>query len=219
MKNFKKLTLVLAVCIIVSILALPVVASTGTKSAELAYRDIKITLNGSTITPKGANGNVVEPFIIDGTTYLPVRAVADALGLYVDWDSNTNTVKLSDEPFKNSGEESTGIILTDGGVYSGSYSKLLLLNYTNTTDSDIVRFDIMFTCYDAYGNELDAYYDYLYCDRKIAAGNKSTEQWNLLGADSTYKVTCCVYKYATDSGEIVEIPEEQLKWYTFTTVR
>ena len=64
------------------------------------YRDIKIKLDGTEITPKDANGKTVEPFIIDGTTYLPVRAVGEAMGLDVDWDGETSIVQLED---KNSG--------------------------------------------------------------------------------------------------------------------
>ena len=60
------------------------------------YNNIKIKLYGDIITPKDANGNVVEPFIVDGTTYLPVRAIAEALGLTVNWDSSTQTVLLGD---------------------------------------------------------------------------------------------------------------------------
>ncbi len=65
------------------------------ETAELFYNNIKISLNGKEITPKDANGNYVEPFTINGTTYLPVRAVAGALGINVDWDGSTNTVILS----------------------------------------------------------------------------------------------------------------------------
>lgn len=65
------------------------------KQATLNYQGIKITLNGEEITPKDGAGNIVEPFIIDGTTYLPVRAVSGALGLNVDWDGSTNTVILT----------------------------------------------------------------------------------------------------------------------------
>ncbi|HWP79736.1 MAG TPA: stalk domain-containing protein [Candidatus Acidoferrum sp.] len=70
-------------------------ATQGAKSAELWYKDIKITLNGTEIIPKDANGNIVEPFIIDGTTYLPVKAIATAMGLDVVWDGATNTVALT----------------------------------------------------------------------------------------------------------------------------
>ncbi len=66
-----------------------------TATAELLYNNIKITINGQELLPKDANGNYVEPFTINGTTYLPVRAVASALGMDVDWDGNTSTVILS----------------------------------------------------------------------------------------------------------------------------
>ena len=64
-------------------------------TTELFYNNIKISLNGQEVLPKDANGNYVEPFTINGTTYLPVRAVANALGIDVDWDGSTNTVILS----------------------------------------------------------------------------------------------------------------------------
>ncbi|WP_343121170.1 copper amine oxidase N-terminal domain-containing protein [Intestinimonas butyriciproducens] len=64
------------------------------KQATLDYTGIKITLNGAAVTPKDANGNAVEPFAIEGTTYLPVRAVANALGLGVTWDGATSTIRL-----------------------------------------------------------------------------------------------------------------------------
>ncbi|MCL2837848.1 MAG: copper amine oxidase N-terminal domain-containing protein [Oscillospiraceae bacterium] len=35
------------------------------------------------------------PFIVDGRTFLPVRAIAEALGVDVDFDEETNTVLLS----------------------------------------------------------------------------------------------------------------------------
>lgn len=73
------------------------------KQATLSYQDIKITLNGEPVEPKDGAGNVVEPFAMDGTTYLPVRAIANALGLEVNWDGATNTVALT------SGEKETSV--------------------------------------------------------------------------------------------------------------
>lgn len=61
----------------------------------LSYQDIKVTLNGQQLDPRDANGTKVDPFIIDGTTYLPVRAVSESLGLDVSWNANTKTVALS----------------------------------------------------------------------------------------------------------------------------
>lgn len=65
---------------------------------ELYYNDIKVRLNGKTLNPTDANGNKVEPFVIDGTTYLPIRAVGEALGLNVSWDGATSTVILGNDP-------------------------------------------------------------------------------------------------------------------------
>lgn len=80
--------------------AVPAMAAT-VKTAELYYNDIKIRLNGETLVPRDGNGNPVEPFIIDGTTYLPIRAVASALGLNVAWDGATQTVILGNDPQSN----------------------------------------------------------------------------------------------------------------------
>ena len=70
-------------------------ATVGSRTVTVDYADIKIELNGQQINPTDANGTPVEPFAINGTTYLPVRAVSSALGLDVDWDGATSTVKLT----------------------------------------------------------------------------------------------------------------------------
>ena len=58
---------------------------------------MKLTVEGVPYTPTDLAGRVVEPFIIDGVTYLPLRAVANALGVAVDWDGSTNTVLLGEQ--------------------------------------------------------------------------------------------------------------------------
>jgi hypothetical protein len=83
-----------AAVVVVVILTTTVFATVGSRTAELFYNNIKVILNGKEITPTDANGNAIEPFIIDGTTYLPVRGVASALGLNVGWDAATSSVTL-----------------------------------------------------------------------------------------------------------------------------
>ncbi|MCL2401966.1 MAG: copper amine oxidase N-terminal domain-containing protein [Oscillospiraceae bacterium] len=68
------------------------------RNINVTYRDIRIVVDGQEITPRDAQGNVVEPFIFEGTTFLPVRAVAEALGQEVDWDGATNTVYIGGAP-------------------------------------------------------------------------------------------------------------------------
>lgn len=70
-------------------------ATVGTKTAQLSYNNIKVTLDGTNVNLVDANGNPVEPFIIDGTTYLPIRAISNAFGLEVGWDGATQTVILT----------------------------------------------------------------------------------------------------------------------------
>lgn len=64
---------------------------------DAVYNDIKIKVNGVTVTPKDVNGKTVDPFVVAGTTYLPVRALANALGEPVEWDAENNTVLIGTE--------------------------------------------------------------------------------------------------------------------------
>ena len=87
-----------AALLVLCILSVTALGATGVIQATLNYRGIKITLNGETVEPKDVNGNSTEPFIYDGTTYLPIRAVGDALNLDVGWDDATSTVSLTSGP-------------------------------------------------------------------------------------------------------------------------
>lgn len=61
-----------------------------------AANTIRIVIDNKELIPTDANGNRVDPILIDGTTYLPVRAVANAFGQAVYWDGATSTVYLGD---------------------------------------------------------------------------------------------------------------------------
>lgn len=107
-------------------LAVPALAATGSRNVRVDYSDIKLVINGETVTPKDGDGNVVEPFTIDGTTYLPVRAVANALGMDVSWNGNTNTVTL------------TGGVDDVSGDYIGkAKAKEVALDHAGLTYSDV----------------------------------------------------------------------------------
>ena len=70
----------------------PVSAEDGTREISAAFRDIKIIVDGKQLSTSA------EPFIYNGTTYLPVRAVGEAVGKEVAWDNDTKTVTLTTPP-------------------------------------------------------------------------------------------------------------------------
>jgi len=93
--KFKWFTFGVIVCLVVTVLVVPAIAAGRYQDATLFFNDIKISLDGEAVVPKTASGEPVEPFAIDGTTYLPVRGIASALGLNVAWDGATNTAVLT----------------------------------------------------------------------------------------------------------------------------
>lgn len=78
-------------------LSVPAMATNATKNAWVNYSDVKIVADGAPIVPRagGDSGAAVEPFVWNGTTYLPLRAAAAALGITVGWDGATSTISLT----------------------------------------------------------------------------------------------------------------------------
>lgn len=95
-KRTKLASKVIGLTCIAAILATGTIAfgAAGSKDVQVIYNNIKLVIDGAPYTPKDSDGVVVEPFILNGTTYLPVRAVADAFGKDVAWDSQTATVSI-----------------------------------------------------------------------------------------------------------------------------
>lgn len=58
-------------------------------------KQISLVVNGTKIE-KDSNGKVVTPIIVDGVTYVPVRAAAESCGKEVIWDGANATVKIND---------------------------------------------------------------------------------------------------------------------------
>lgn len=67
-------------------------AANGTRNISATFRNIKIVVDGKQVSTSA------EPFIYNGTTYLPIRAVGEAVGKEVTWDAGTNTVYLGEVP-------------------------------------------------------------------------------------------------------------------------
>lgn len=57
---------------------------------------VSVRLNGAPIDMRDAAGNEVAPFIENGTAYVPVRAIATALNVGIDWDNGSRTVFIGE---------------------------------------------------------------------------------------------------------------------------
>jgi hypothetical protein len=77
------------------LLALPVAVS-GTVTAQqvngVTSENVTYSSNGQVIKPSAPAVN------LDGSLYMPVRALSEAMGKYVDWDEIRNSVSLTDKP-------------------------------------------------------------------------------------------------------------------------
>ncbi len=150
---------VAGVCVALVLSSSAVFADSISKTVTAVYNNIKIVIDGEKITPKDANGNVVEPFIIDGTTYLPVRAVASALGKEVNWDGNSNTVYLGKMPEKE-------FFQTDLDTFKPFAEKDLFSINSDSVKGGILNFYVV---QNANHNNLSAY-----ADNFSASGNLQT---------------------------------------------
>lgn len=82
----KKFLIGFLAAILACTLAVGALAATGKLSIEV-NTDMKIRVNGEVFAPTDANGNPVMVFEYNGTTYAPLRALAEAYGLEVGYDA------------------------------------------------------------------------------------------------------------------------------------
>ncbi len=78
---------------------------------------VSVYIDDQKLDPRDANGKPVEVFTYNGTTYLPVRAVSEALGKPVQWDGKTKSVYVG----KHSGD-SPAAWLSQMDYFSGTKS-------------------------------------------------------------------------------------------------
>lgn len=93
-ERFKYFILGMIVMAFMTTAVAPALAASTTKQISAVFSNIKIYVDDVLIQPKDAQGNAIEPFIYNGTTYLPVRAVSEALGQAVTWDGKTSSVYI-----------------------------------------------------------------------------------------------------------------------------
>lgn len=86
----KLLPLLLAAAMLVT-----TAAATQTQQQTLtATYGVQLVVDGQARTLTDANGTVVRPFVSNGTTYVPIRAIAELFGAEVSYDRNSNTATI-----------------------------------------------------------------------------------------------------------------------------
>ncbi len=146
--------------------------------------EVKVTLDGKALELKDANGNTVTPIIVNGVTYLPVRAVADALNVKVEWDGSTNTVYLGKKILWLPTEIKYNSELVGGYVQTFTYDTKgnVLTNitkYSNYTDETRYAYDAQgnVTRYTYKSTDPDYPLSFEYVYTYDAKGNKLTEKF------------------------------------------
>lgn len=117
-----KKNIVIAVLALALIFAIPA-AAVGLMQTISVYTDMTIKVDGKIFHPKDANGNDVLIMEYEGTTYAPLRALAEAYGLEVGYDDASRMATV-DKP-----EEEQSVYITrtgskyhyDGNCNGGTY--------------------------------------------------------------------------------------------------
>ena len=112
------------------------VTATATSKRSIQVEDgIGITLNGARFTPRDAAGKQVPVFLYNGTTYVPVRAISEAMGMDVSFNSATRTVQLTtaDRTASQQGASSAS-----GNYISADRAKQIALNDAGVKEANAV---------------------------------------------------------------------------------
>lgn len=92
MKKTRVKKIAVAVICMLAFSASAAMASNVARTITVYYQDIKMYVDGMRVNTSA------EPFIYNGTTYLPVRAAGEALGENVYWDGSTKSVYIGERP-------------------------------------------------------------------------------------------------------------------------
>lgn len=190
-----------------------------------AYTGVNIYIDGKLYIPTDVNGNMVEPFVYNGTTYLPARAISNVFNTDIEW-KNGNVYMTSKE-----NEETYYIDENGNKVYMTIYPEIpttnkqpykTLINKTLVGNKGMKIFynGNLFTPTDVNGNVVETYVfngtTYLPV-RAISNLFNAEINWNesLNGVtinrnQFTYEVPNDDYYYIDDNGNEISVPEDEI---------
>ncbi|NOU68367.1 hypothetical protein GC096_30535 [Paenibacillus sp. LMG 31461] len=132
--KFKKIAIVSSIT-----LAFILGGSIGVKADSVlesisAYLDhsIKIKLYGTDFAMKDSEGNKLEAINYNGSTYLPLRSVAEATGMKVKWEEESRTATLEkDSIVLANSTDTSGVKISVDGLWSPTYITNVKKIYSN----------------------------------------------------------------------------------------
>lgn len=95
----KKYLIIVSV-ILAAALCTCVFAATLTHKSIDIESGVSVYVDGEKLSPSDVNGNAVDVFTSGGTTYLPARAISEALGCKIDWNDAEARVDITTDSNK-----------------------------------------------------------------------------------------------------------------------
>ena len=117
MKRMKTLKIV-AIMLVLAMTLGTVASAVGTMINISVNPGVKISMDGKEVTPVNQAGDKLDSFIYNNSTYVPLRWLAELLGVEVGWDETTNTVLLGKQPAVYTPGTYTGTAMGFGGPVS-----------------------------------------------------------------------------------------------------
>lgn len=167
-----------------------------------AQSDVKITINNEEFVPKNALGEEVYPFIENGTTYLPVRAMGEAVGKEVGFDGENNAVYVGVKPAAKDAERNP-IVKIDDRIFFEEDEKFY--GSINTMEMTVKMQKIAKTLYSE--SEIENYI------KNVYAFLEATEGELLKSDEYLFNEYVKYVAYVDMIGATIKMPEEEYEKY------
>ena len=102
---------------------------------------INIQVNGTTFQPTDVNGNTVPVFTYNGTTYAPLRALANACGLGVGYDAEKNMATVDEK----TAEDEKIPAATDDDITYQTFKDAWSISRTKITADNEILYDAIYS--------------------------------------------------------------------------
>lgn len=159
--------------------------------------------------PQDANGDTVYPFITNGTTYLPVRAVSELFGATIDWNTFYSAVSIATSKAEEKTVTNPNPSAVDTSSVTAEYSTV-----SAVTGVNIYVDNEAYTPTDANGSEVDVIlidgttYLPVRAMTKIFLGSDTSDQISWDG--TSYTVTISSPVPASTSGDTEDADSDSI---------